>query len=438
MPNAASRTRITPASPPGPITVPARTVESYCSYTQRFDATGGWSSRRSSASAGLGTRDSGLGRCARRRRISGSSSAAGEYTGQSSISRRPGISTTTCSFQVARYMPSSVTRPIGMAVSSHFAAMAWTCCRRSALATTSIRSWDSESRISYGVIPGSRVGTRARSISTPTPPRAAISAEEEVRPAAPMSWIATMWPEAISSRLASSSSFSVKGSPTCTCGRRPSLSCVSSSEANAVAVVAHAAHHTRAEIPVARISEGPEAQAVEQRHRPGAHREYVAQNAADAGRRPLIGLHRGRVVMGLDFEGDRPTAGQPQHTGVLAGPLDDLGAGGGERLENGLGVLVGAMLAPQRGEHAQLGEAGRATQQRLDAVVLLIGQIVIADQLRRDRRVAREGGRRRHVSDAFAPETPRSTARNTRAIMFGSGWASAVSASPASNQMPWQ
>ena len=81
-------------------------------------------------------------------------------------------------------------------------------------------------------MPGSRVGTRARSISTPTPPFAAISADEDVRPAAPMSWIATMCPEAISSRLASSSSFSVNGSPTCTWGRRCSLSRVSSSEAN--------------------------------------------------------------------------------------------------------------------------------------------------------------------------------------------------------------
>src|SRR5207247_2082416 len=86
----------------------------------------------------------------------------------------PNHSRAPCCFQVARYTPSSVTRPIGVAVSSHFAAMAWICGRRSALATTSIRSWDSESRISYGVIPGSRVGTRARSISTPTPPRAAI------------------------------------------------------------------------------------------------------------------------------------------------------------------------------------------------------------------------------------------------------------------------
>ena len=133
---------------------------------------------------------------------------------------------------MARYIPSSVTRPIGVAVSSHLAAIAWTSVTRSGGATTSIRSCDSESRISYGVIPGSRVGTRDRSISTPTPPRAAISADEDVSPAAPMSWIATMCPEAISSRLASSSSFSVNGSPTWTCGRRRSLSCVSSSDAN--------------------------------------------------------------------------------------------------------------------------------------------------------------------------------------------------------------
>src|SRR6266566_4033055 len=70
-------------------------------------------------------------------------------------------------------MPSSVTRPIAVASSSHLAAIARTSARRSGFATTSIRSWDSESRISYGVIPGSRVGTSARSISTPTPPRGA-------------------------------------------------------------------------------------------------------------------------------------------------------------------------------------------------------------------------------------------------------------------------
>ena len=113
-----------------------------------------------------------------------------------------------------RKIPSSVTRPIGVADSSHRSQTACTSFTRSGVATTSIRSCDSESRISYGVIPSSRVGTRPVSISTPTPPRAAISALELVRPAAPMSWIATMRPEVISSRLASRSSFSVKGSPT--------------------------------------------------------------------------------------------------------------------------------------------------------------------------------------------------------------------------------
>ena len=53
----------------------------------------------------------------------------------------------------------------------------------------------------------------------PTPPLPAISTEELVSPAAPMSWMATMASVAISSRQASISSFSTNGSPTCTVGR---------------------------------------------------------------------------------------------------------------------------------------------------------------------------------------------------------------------------
>jgi hypothetical protein len=70
------------------------------------------------------------------------------------------------------------------------------------------------------------------SIVTPTSPRSAISADDEVRPAAPMSWMATMWPERMSSSEASRSSFSVNGSPTCTRGRLASFSSERSSEAN--------------------------------------------------------------------------------------------------------------------------------------------------------------------------------------------------------------
>ncbi len=48
----------------------------------------------------------------------------------------------------------------------------------------------------------------------PSPPLPAISTAEEVRPAAPMSWMAATAPDCISSSVASISSFSAKGSPT--------------------------------------------------------------------------------------------------------------------------------------------------------------------------------------------------------------------------------
>ena len=71
------------------------------------------------------------------------------------------------------------------------------------------------------------------SISTPLPPRPAISEADEVIPAAPMSWMPVIAPLAISSRLASRRSFSVNGSPTWTWGRLASSeSTLSSSDAN--------------------------------------------------------------------------------------------------------------------------------------------------------------------------------------------------------------
>jgi hypothetical protein len=68
-------------------------------------------------------------------------------------------------------------------------------------------------------MPSSRVGTFSSHNSTPRFPLAPISTAEQVRPAAPMSWMAITAPEAINSRQASRRSFSAKGSPTCTVGR---------------------------------------------------------------------------------------------------------------------------------------------------------------------------------------------------------------------------
>ena len=65
-------------------------------------------------------------------------------------------------------------------------------------------------------------------------------------------------------------------------------------------------------------SVGAEAQRIHHGDRAGAHREDVADDAADAGRRALVGLHEGGVVVRLDLEGDRPAVADVHHAGVLA------------------------------------------------------------------------------------------------------------------------
>src|SRR6267143_1312908 len=76
MPKSSWRTRTTPASPPGEITVLAWTVESYCSKTQRLLATDGESNKRSSASDGVGCGEWGVGPDARNSAIRGYSVAS--------------------------------------------------------------------------------------------------------------------------------------------------------------------------------------------------------------------------------------------------------------------------------------------------------------------------------------------------------------------------
>ena len=68
-------------------------------------------------------------------------------------------------------------------------------------------------------------------MAMPFPALAAISVVEQVRPAAPMSWMPTISPWSMTSRQASSSSFSLNGSPTWTFGRFCSVSLPNSAEA---------------------------------------------------------------------------------------------------------------------------------------------------------------------------------------------------------------
>ena len=70
-----------------------------------------------------------------------------------------------------------------------------------------------------------------------------------------------------------------------------------------------------------RAVERAEAQRVQQRDRPRAHREDVADDAADAGGRALIRLDERRMVVRFDLEDRGEPVADVDGAGVLTGPL---------------------------------------------------------------------------------------------------------------------
>ena len=96
-------------------------------------------------------------------------------------------------------------------------------------------------------------------------------------------------------------------------------------QAEAVAVAADAGDDAGQHPGGVRVVGGAEAQRVHHRDRAGAHGEDVADDAADAGGRALVGLDEARVVVRLDLEGDRELVADVDDAGVLA----DAGAASG-------------------------------------------------------------------------------------------------------------
>ncbi len=151
-----------------------------------------------------------------------------------------------------------------------------------------------------------------------------------------------------------------------------------------------------------------EAQRVEDRDRPRADREDVAQDPADARGRALERLDRARVVVGLDLERARQPAAHVDRAGVLARAHEHVAALGRQRAQELLGVLVGAVLAPQQREHRELDLVRGAAELLADQVVLGAGQperdgVLDAGQ---DARV-----RRRRAHPPPPPSTRRSPGR---------------------------
>ena len=102
--------------------------------------------------------------------------------------------------------------------------------------------------------------------------------------------------------------------------------------ADAVAVAADALDHAGDEVLHLRMVGPPEAQRVEVGDRPRAHREHVAQDAADAGRRALVGLDVARVVVALHLEDARLAVADVDHPAFSPGPQITHGASVGSFL----------------------------------------------------------------------------------------------------------
>src|SRR5205814_3663169 len=86
-------------------------------------------------------------------------------------------------------------------------------------------------------------------------------------------------------------------------------------------------------------------QRIQRADRPGAHREDVPDDAADARGRALEWLDRAGVVMGLDLKGNGQSMANINNSCVLLARADeDFSGSGRERFKQWPAIFVGAVL----------------------------------------------------------------------------------------------
>jgi drug/metabolite transporter (DMT)-like permease len=84
------------------------------------------------------------------------------------------------------------------------------------------------------------------------------------------------------------------------------------------------------------------------------------------------------VVVALRLEGDREAVAEIEYAGVLARPLEDSRTGARQALQERRGVLVAAMLRPEKGEDGELEVVRLALQQFPDTSVLPVREAELA------------------------------------------------------------
>ena len=164
-------------------------------------------------------------------------------------------------------------------------------------------------------------------------------------------------------------------------------------DADAVAVARYAGDDPGEQVAVAGAGQRPEPQRVEQRDRTGAHRQDVADDAAHPGRRALVGLDGGGVVVRLDLHDDGLAVADAHDAGVLGALAhEQAGAVAGELPQQRPGVLVAAVLAPERAEQPQLQRVGLPAQPLDDRLVLALRQGEVLELFTRRGHRFRRGG----------------------------------------------
>ena len=208
-------------------------------------------------------------------------------------------------------------------------------------------------------------------------------------------------------------------------------------DAEAVPVAADPGDHADAQPTVAGVFERAEAQRVEQRDRLRAHRKDVTHDPTDAGRRALVGLDRARVVVRFDLHHGHPAVADVDRARVfVAKRREDSFALRREVVEERAGVLVAAVLAPERADHAQLDIGRAAVEQLAGAAVLVAAQRDLRQRLvvglglarvRVGRRVGHAQPQRSMIErHSRLPSSPPSSGSETR-----SGWGIMPSTLPA-------
>ena len=129
----------------------------------------------------------------------------------------------------------------------------------------------------------------------------------------------------------------------------------------------------------------PKRKRVERRDRPRAHGKNIAQNAADAGGRALIGLDERRMIVAFHLESHRQAIADIDHAGILTRPLQNMRAFRRETFQIMARALVAAMLRPHNGKDAELRIVRLAAENLDDLLILFRRQTVAGDQLRRHR-----------------------------------------------------